>query len=74
MAKLTTKGMVNKVTRLEKTVKVMANAVSPLDKCVIKLEVGPAGQEAKMTRPTASSVSNPKRKMTPKAIKGKNTT
>ncbi|MCY1307583.1 hypothetical protein D9M70_575130 [compost metagenome] len=66
--------MVKMVTMLEKTVRVMARAVSPFDRCVIRLEVGPAGQEARIIKPTASSSFRPRRPITPQAITGSNTT
>lgn len=56
---------------LENTVSVIARAVSPLERCVIRLDVGPAGQEANIIKPTASSSWRPKTEITNQAINGK---
>ena len=43
--------------KLAKAVKVTDKAMFPLQTCVIKLLVGPPGQEAKIIKPTAIVVS-----------------
>ena len=73
MEKLTKNGMVNTVITEEHAVSVMDSAASPLARWVIKLEVAPPGQTAKIISPTASSGGRENAFTIPNARIGKST-
>jgi len=54
-AKFIIKGMVNKVMKLLKAVRVTDSAVSPFARWVIRFDVGPPGQAARIISPMAIS-------------------
>ena len=71
MAKFTINGMVNIVIRLLKAVRETESAKSALAIKLIKLEVGPPGQAAKIITPIAISGCTGNTVTTPKPINGK---